>query len=73
MAAGVPVVAARSGGLAELVPEEGLYPPGDVGALAARARRLWGDEAAGDRGLADRARALRARARWRGRSRAVYA
>jgi glycosyltransferase involved in cell wall biosynthesis len=52
MAAGVPVVAARSGGLAELVPEEGLYPPGDARALAARARRLWGDEAAGDRGLA---------------------
>src|SRR3954465_12271227 len=35
MAAGVPVVAARSGGLAELVPDEGLYPPGDVAALAA--------------------------------------
>ncbi len=35
MAAGVPVVAARSGGLAELVPEEGLHPPGDV----ARSRR----------------------------------
>jgi glycosyltransferase involved in cell wall biosynthesis len=52
MAAGVPVVAARSGGLAELVPEEGLYPPGDAGALAARARRLWGDEAAGERALA---------------------
>ena len=52
MAAGVPVVAARSGGLAELVPEEGLYPPGDVATLAARLRRLWGDPAAGDRALA---------------------
>jgi glycosyltransferase involved in cell wall biosynthesis len=52
MAAGVPVVAARSGGLEELVPEEGLHPPGDVHALAARARRLWGDEAAGNRALA---------------------
>jgi glycosyltransferase involved in cell wall biosynthesis len=52
MAAGVPVVAARSGGLAELVPEEGLYPPGDVPALAARLRRLWGDAAAGERALA---------------------
>jgi glycosyltransferase involved in cell wall biosynthesis len=52
MAAGLPVVAARSGGLAELVPDEGLYPPGDVAALAARARRLWGDEAAGNRALA---------------------
>ena len=51
MAAGVPVVAARSGGLAELVPEEGLYPPGDVAALAARLRRLWGDAAAGERAL----------------------
>jgi glycosyltransferase involved in cell wall biosynthesis len=52
MAAGVPLVAARSGGLAELVPEAGLYPPGDVAALAARLRRLWGDAAAGERALA---------------------
>jgi glycosyltransferase involved in cell wall biosynthesis len=52
MAAGVPVVAARSGGLAELVPDEGLHPPGDVAALGARLRRLWGDEAAGERALA---------------------
>ena len=52
MAAGVPVVAARSGGLAELVPEEGLHTPGDPLALAARLRRLWGDAAAGERGLA---------------------
>ena len=52
MAAGVPAVAARSGGLAELVPEEGLYPAGDAAALAGRARRLWGDEAAGNRALA---------------------
>jgi glycosyltransferase involved in cell wall biosynthesis len=52
MAAGLPVVAARSGGLAELAPEEGLYPAGDAGALATRARRLWGDEAAGNRALA---------------------
>ena len=56
-----PVVAARSGGLAELVPEEGLHPPGDVAALAARARRLWGDEAAGNRATRHRARALRTR------------
>jgi glycosyltransferase involved in cell wall biosynthesis len=52
MAAGVPVVASDTGGLAEFVPEEGLHPPGDVDALAARVRRLWGDEAAGNRGLA---------------------
>jgi glycosyltransferase involved in cell wall biosynthesis len=52
MAAGLPVVASRSGGLAELVPEEGLFPPGDADALAARTRRLWGDAAAGARALA---------------------
>ena len=52
MAAGLPVVAARAGGLAELVPEEGLYPPGDVDALAARVQSLWGDAAAGERALA---------------------
>ena len=49
MAAGVPVVASRSGGLAELVPEDGLFQPGDIGALAGRLRRLWGDAAAGER------------------------
>ena len=58
MAAGLPVVAARSGGLAEAVPEEGLYTPGDVPALADRLRTLWGDAAAGERALA------RARERW---------
>jgi len=52
MAAGLPVAAARAGGLAETVPEEGLYPPGDVGALAERVRALFGSEAAGDRALA---------------------
>jgi glycosyltransferase involved in cell wall biosynthesis len=57
MAAGLPVAAARAGGLAEVVPAEGLYPPGDVGALAARVGALWGDAAAGDRSLA----AVRAR------------
>ncbi len=52
MAAGVPVVASRSGGLAELVPEEGLFASGEVGALTGRLQRLWGDAAAGERGLA---------------------
>jgi glycosyltransferase involved in cell wall biosynthesis len=52
MAAGLPVVAARAGGLAEMVPEAGLYPPGDVPALAGRARALWGDPAAGEAALA---------------------
>jgi glycosyltransferase involved in cell wall biosynthesis len=52
MADGLPVVAASVGGLAELVPEEGLYTPGDVGALAGRLRERWGDAAAGERALA---------------------
>jgi glycosyltransferase involved in cell wall biosynthesis len=58
MAAGLPVVAARAGGLAEAVPEEGLYEPGDVAGLAHKVRALWGDAAAGERALA------RARERW---------
>ena len=64
---GVPVVAARSGGLAELVPDEGLYPPGDVAALAARARRAVGRRGGGRARARRRARALRARG---GRARA---
>jgi glycosyltransferase involved in cell wall biosynthesis len=52
MAAGLPVVATRSGGLAEVVPAEGLAPVGDVAALADRLRALAGDAAAGDRALA---------------------
>jgi glycosyltransferase involved in cell wall biosynthesis len=52
MAAGLPVVAARAGGLSEAVPDEGLYPPGDIPALAERLRALWRDAAAGDRALA---------------------
>jgi glycosyltransferase involved in cell wall biosynthesis len=52
MAAGLPVVAARAGGLAETVPEPGLYPPGDVAALADRVRRLWRDAGAGEAALA---------------------
>jgi len=57
MAAGLPVVAAASGGLAEIVPDEGLYAPGDVGALAERLRALAGRAEAGERALA----AVRAR------------
>ena len=52
MAAALPTVAARSGGLAEAVPEEGLYPAGDVDALQARLGALYGDAAAGERALA---------------------
>jgi glycosyltransferase involved in cell wall biosynthesis len=51
MAAGLPVAAARTGGLAEAVPEESLYPPGDVDALAARVRDLYGDAGVGQRAL----------------------
>jgi glycosyltransferase involved in cell wall biosynthesis len=52
MAAGLPVVAARAGGLAEAVPAEGLYAPGDVAGLAERVRALWRDAEAGERALA---------------------
>jgi len=52
MAAGLPVVASRAGGLAELVPERGLHPPGDIAAMAERIRALWRDQAAGDAALA---------------------
>jgi glycosyltransferase involved in cell wall biosynthesis len=51
MAAGVPVVAAATGGLGEIVPAEGLYPPGDVQALAERLRAVSGDRGAGERAL----------------------
>jgi glycosyltransferase involved in cell wall biosynthesis len=52
MAAGVPVVASRIGALPELVEEDGLVPPGDAPALAQALSARWGDEAAGERGLA---------------------
>jgi glycosyltransferase involved in cell wall biosynthesis len=47
MAAALPVVASHAGGLAEIVPEPGLHPPGDVQAMANRIRVLWADEDAG--------------------------
>jgi glycosyltransferase involved in cell wall biosynthesis len=50
-AAGLPVAAADAGGLRESVPPDGLYPPGDVAALAERIRALWGDAALGERTL----------------------
>ena len=56
MAAGLPTIAAASGGLQEAVPE--LYPPGDVSALADKLTSLYGNAAAGERALA------LAKARW---------
>jgi glycosyltransferase involved in cell wall biosynthesis len=56
MAAALPTVAAASGGLKEAVPEEGLYPPGDVAALQAVLTARYRDSDAGDRAL-DNARA----------------
>ena len=43
MAAGVPVVASRLGGLPELIGAERCVPPNDQHALAARMRNLWTD------------------------------
>jgi glycosyltransferase involved in cell wall biosynthesis len=43
MASGVPVVAARMGGLPELVGEESCVPANDATAMAERLRALWDD------------------------------
>jgi glycosyltransferase involved in cell wall biosynthesis len=43
MAAGVPVVATRLGGLPELIGEERCVPMNDPAALAERLRALWAD------------------------------
>ncbi len=72
MAAGLPVVAAATGALGELVEPAGLVPPGDTAALAGAARARWGDQRAGDAGLA-RMRALAAPEAIAARLRQVYA
>ena len=71
MAAGLPLVASRAGGLAELSPEPGLHRPGDVSAMAERITALWGDAAAGEAALAV-ARERTAPAVVAARLRAVY-
>ena len=43
MAAGVPVIASRTGSLPEIVGDERCVPRGDPAALAAAMSRLWGD------------------------------
>jgi len=51
MAAGLPTIASRAGGLVELVPEPELVTPGDPGALAERIEARFGDGDAGERAL----------------------
>ena len=73
MAGGLPVVAANAGGLAETVPDEGLYPPGDVAALTERVRRALRRRRGRRAGARRRPRALRAARSWRAQLREPYA
>ncbi|MHB8491137.1 MAG: glycosyltransferase family 4 protein [Solirubrobacteraceae bacterium] len=52
MACGLPVVATRVGGTAELVEPSALVAPDDPHAMAETLTRLWGDEGAGENALA---------------------
>ena len=52
MAAGVPTLASRAGGLAGFVPESELVEPGDADAWAAAVSERFGDAQAGERALA---------------------
>jgi glycosyltransferase involved in cell wall biosynthesis len=52
MAAGLPTVAAATGGLVDFVPASELVPPDDEAALAGAVRARFGDEEAGERALA---------------------
>ncbi len=72
MAAGLPLVCTRSGGLAEITEDEGLAPRGDVAALAERLRARFADAEAGERALA-RVRELCAPERVAERLAEVYA
>jgi glycosyltransferase involved in cell wall biosynthesis len=71
MAAGLPVVASATGALPEVVPGDALVPPGDADAMASAVGRLFGDAAAGERGLAA-IRELASPDAVAGRLRAVY-
>jgi glycosyltransferase involved in cell wall biosynthesis len=76
MAAGVPVIASRLGGLPELIGAERCLPPNDPHALAARMRNLWRDPerrtSEGD-ALIERARANHSEARYIERLLSLYA
>lgn len=72
MASGLPVVATSVGGTPELVEAGGLVQRDDAGAMAEAIGRLWGDEGAGERGLA-RVRQLCAPERVGEQLRQVYA
>jgi glycosyltransferase involved in cell wall biosynthesis len=76
MAAGVPVIASRLGGLPELIGAERCVPPNDPHALAARMRNLWTDPERRVRDgdvLIERARANHAEALYIERLRGLYA
>src|SRR5215212_3363098 len=76
MAAGVPVIASRLGGLPELLGAERCLPPNDPHALAARMRTLWTDperRARDGDALIERARANHAEALYIDRLRSLYA
>src|SRR5262249_41299754 len=53
MAAGVPVVATRVGGVPELVEGDGLVGVGDIAGLAQKIAARYGDRAIGDRAISD--------------------
>jgi glycosyltransferase involved in cell wall biosynthesis len=76
MAAGVPVIASRLGGLPELIGAERCVPPNDPHALAARMRNLWTDPERRMRDgdvLIEGARANHAEALYIERLRGIYA
>jgi glycosyltransferase involved in cell wall biosynthesis len=75
MAAGVPVVASRLGGLPELIGPERCVPPNDPHALAARMRNLWTDpkrRESDGQALLERARANHAEALYTERLLEIY-